>query len=434
MDLTDGSVPRRDVLKAAVALGGTGALAACLGEADRDRDPVPTGNPDAKPARQHAWNDALRTDEHGNTLLPNHQVLLYLDLDGDGPPTAEARRTVEKALSTLDRAYEWSNEGLVHSVAYSRSYFDRFDAPLPDNVDLPQPRALSDFENPTLDTQDAVVHLASDRADVVLEAEAALTGTREAANGEDVTARLTDVLTVDSRRTGFVGAGLPAAHQDAAGIPEGDPVPEASPLFMGFEAGFKGNQATEEYVTIESGPMAGGTTKVISNIRQRLADWYGEQTYDQRVMELFSPGHAEGNLVEGVGSNLGADSGIDRFVDDLFADAREHGRVGHAQKAARANRDEEGNVRLLRRHFESTDDIGSDQEVASLHFPSLQRHVGEFEAVRRAMNGEDVTEATPAVRQRVNNGILEYIFVRRRGYFLVPPRGHRALPQPRPED
>ncbi|MEF8907712.1 MAG: Tat pathway signal protein [Haloarculaceae archaeon] len=434
MDLTDGSVPRRDVLKAAVALGGTGTLAACLDEADRDRDPVPTGAPGAKPSRQHAWNDALRTDEHGNTLLPNHQVLLYLDLDGDGPPTAEARRTVEEALSTLDRAYEWSNEGLVHSVAYSRSYFDRFDAPLPDSVDLPQPRALSAFENPTFDTQDAVVHLASDRADVVLEAEEALTGDRETANGEDVTARLTDVLTVDSRRTGFVGAGLPAEHQDAAGIPEGDPVPEASPLFMGFEAGFKGNQATEDYVTIESGPMAGGTTKVVSNIRQRLADWYGEQTYDQRVTELFSPGHAEENLVEGVGSNLGADSGIDRFVDDLFADAREHGRVGHAQKAARANRDEEGNVRLLRRHFESTDDIGSDQEVASLHFPSLQRHVGEFEAVRRAMNGEDVTEATPAVRQRVNNGILEYIFVRRRGYFLVPPRRHRALPRPRPED
>ena len=432
MALTDGSVPRRDVLKAAVALGGASALAACLGEADRERDPVTTGDPDAKPSRQHAWNASLRTDDHGNTLLPNHQVLLYVSLDSDGPPTAEDRRAVEEALSTLDRAYEWSNEGLVHSVAYSRSYFDRFDATLPDNVDLPQPRALSSFETPTFDTQDAVVHLASDRADVVLEAEAALTGDRGTANGEEVAARLTDALTVDSRRTGFVGAGLPAEHQDAAGIPDGDPVPEASPLFMGFEAGFKGNQATEEYVTIEDGPMAGGTTKAISNIRQRLADWYGEQTYDQRVAELFSPGHAEEGLVEGVGSNLGDDSGVDRFVDDLMADAREHGRVGHAQKAARANRDGEGNVRLLRRHFESTDDIGSDQAVASLHFPSLQRHIGEFEAVRRAMNGEDVTEATPAVRQRVNNGILEYIFTRRRGYFLVPPRRHRSLPRPRP--
>ena len=433
MDLTDGTLPRRDVLKAAVALGGASALAACLGEADRSEEPVPTGDPAAKPARQHAWNDSLPTDEHGNTLLPRHQVLLYLSLDSEGPPTAQQRETVEAALSTLDRAYEWSNEGLVHSVAYSRDYFDRFEEPLPENVELPQPRALSSFEDPTLDTQDALVHLASDRADVVLEAEEAVTGDRETANGEAVDARLTDAFTVDSRRTGFVGAGLPAQHQDAEGIPDGEPVPEASPLFMGFEAGFKGNQATEDYVTIESGPMAGGTTKMVSNIRQRLEDWYDEQNYDQRVMEMFSPSHAEQGLVEGVGSNLGDNSGIDQFLDDIVAEAREHGRIGHAQKAARANRDAEGNVRLLRRHFESTDDIGSDQKVASLHFPSLQRDLSEFEAVRRAMNGEDITEATPAVRQRVNNGILEYIFVRRRGYFLVPPRRHRSLPRPRPD-
>jgi hypothetical protein len=30
----------------------------------------------------------------------------------------------------------------------------------------------------------------------------------------------------------------------------------------------------------------------------------------------------------------------------------------------------------------------------------------------------------------VNNGILEYVFVRRRGNFLVPPRSLRSLPTP----
>jgi hypothetical protein len=30
----------------------------------------------------------------------------------------------------------------------------------------------------------------------------------------------------------------------------------------------------------------------------------------------------------------------------------------------------------------------------------------------------------------VNNGILEYIFVRHRGNFLLPPRDLRALPTP----
>jgi len=421
---------RREAVKAAVALGSASALGACL---DREPDdPVPTGDPDAKPASQHAWRAHVRHDDHGNSQLPSHQVLLYLALDGDGPPSETDRTALAETLDALDRAYAWSHEGLLHSIAYSPAYFDRFEDPLPAGVDLPEPTALSSFESPTFDRQDAVLHLASDRSDVVLEADRALRGERETANGVDVPS-LTSALRVDSRRTGFVGAGLPAQHQDSAGIPDSRPVPEASPLFMGFEAGFRGNQATEAYVTLDSGPFAGGTTKVIANLRQRLEDWYDEQSYEERVMEMFSPGHAESELVEGVGDNLGSDSDIDQFVDDLEAHAREYGRVGHAQKAARANRDADGNVRLLRRHFESTDDIGSDQSVASLHFPSLQRGISAFEEVRRAMNGTDVTSVTPAVRQRVNNGILEYIFVRRRGNFLVPPRRHRVFPTPRPE-
>jgi hypothetical protein len=421
--------PRREVLKAAIALGGASALSACL---DRGGDePVPRGDPSAKPPRQHAWRDFVRHDEHGNSQLPSHQILLYLDFEFDGAATGADRQAVAATLDALDRAYEWSHEGLLHSVAYSPAYFDRYEAALPAGIDLPEPTALSPFESPTFDRQDAVLHLASDRADVVLTADRALRGERGEANGVSVPP-LTDVATVASRRTGFVGAGLPAANQDAAGIPDSKPVPEASPLFMGFKTGFRANQATEAAVTIESGPFAGGTTKVIANLRQRLTDWYEEQTHEERVMELFSPGHAAAGLVEGVGSNLGSDSRIDRFLDDLAGDARQYGRVGHAQKAARANRDGDGEVRLLRRHFESTDDIGSDQRVASLHFPSLQRDVSAFEEVRRAMNGTDLTAATPAIRQRVNNGILEYIFVRRRGYFLVPPRRHRALPTPRP--
>jgi hypothetical protein len=68
--------------------------------------------------------------------------------------------------------------------------------------------------------------------------------------------------------------------------------------------------------------------------------------------------------------------------------------------------------------------------VASLHFPSLQRDIAHFEEVREAMNGSDIPAITPAVRQRVNNGILEYIFVKRRGNWLVPPRSIRSLPTP----
>lgn len=422
-----GGTSRREFVKAAVAVGGATALSACTSRLD-DREPIPRGTADSDslPSRQHAWNDVVRRDDDGNVELPRHQVFLYLTLPGDGPPSDEDRRTVESALRTLDEAYERSNEGVVYSVAYSPRYFSRFDAPLPESLDLPEPRSLSSFETPEFDRQDALVHLASDRGEAVLEAEQALRGESETANGVDVESTLTDVFDVDSRRTGFVGPGMPAERQDGLkGIPDTNPVPEESPLFMGFKAGFAKTQATEDYVTIGEGPFAGGTTKHVSNVRQRLQDWYVEQDFDDRVSEMFSPVHASEGLVEGVGENLGDDSGVtDEMVDDIRDHAMEFGRVGHAQKAVRANRDEEGNVRILRRHVESTDD-----DTASLHFPTLQRRISDFEEVRAAMNGDDLTDV-PTIRQRVNNGILEYIFVKHRGNFLVPPRELRALPTP----
>jgi hypothetical protein len=419
------SARRRDVLRAAVAVGGAVGLSACLGYTGGSSVPTGPEDLDSLPERQHAWNDRVRHDRYGNTELPSHQTLLYLDLRE--APDADARATVEAALRSLDRAYVRSHEGLLHSIAYSPAYFDRhYDESLPADLDLPEPRRLSPFEEPEFDRQDALLHLAADEPDVLLRAEAALQGERSALNGVDVEAALTDVFEVADRRTGFVGAGIPASKQEGLeGVPADGPVPEASPLFMGFKAGFAKNQATEDYVTLDAGPFAGGTTKHVANLRQRLADWYGEQSFDERVMEMFSPGHAAEGLVEDIGENLGDDSDIDRFVDDIEAHAREFGRVGHAQKAARANRDADGNVRLLRRHFESADD-----GVASLHFPSLQRGISAFEEVREAMNGSDIPAITPAVRQRVNNGILEYIFVEHRGNWLVPPRALRALPTP----
>jgi hypothetical protein len=418
----DRDLSRRETLKLAVATGGATALSACLGDAD---EPVPRGDaPASLPDGQHRWNDFLNTDDAGNHELPRHHVFLSLALDHDGPPTAEDRAAVESATGTLDRAYQWSHAGLLSSLAYTPAYFERFDADLA--YPLPEPRRLSDFETPAFDTQDALLHLASDRPDALLEAEQALLGERETMNGLDVETPLSAAFSVTQRRTGFIGAGMPAERQgEVTGIPSGGPVPEDSPLFMGFKAGFRQNQASESAVSIEEGPFAGGTTKHLSTIRQRLDDWYEEQDFEEQVMEMFSPLHAERGLVEGVGANLGDFSGVDEeVVETIREQAREFGRVGHAQKAARANRDAEGRPLLLRRHVESTDD-----GEASLHFPSVQRRIESFEAVREAMNGADLTDI-PTIRQRVNNGILEYIFVVRRGNYLVPPRPLRALPTP----
>ncbi|WP_336036837.1 twin-arginine translocation signal domain-containing protein [Halobacterium yunchengense] len=411
-------VDRRSFLKAAVAIGGASALSACL---DREDASVPAGvdDPSTLPERQHAWNDVLSRDDAGNVVPPRHHALLHLEYAG-GDPDAD-REAVEAALRSLERAYEWSNEGLLFTLGYSPAYFERFDADLPEAVDLRDPKPLSAFEDPVLDTPDAILHLASDRASVVLEAEEAARGNRDAANGVDVEAALTDAFEVADRRTGFVGDGLPADHQDVGGVPDSEPVPDDAPMYMGFESGFEKSQASEDRVTIRSGPFADGTTQHVSHMNLNLQQWYEQDDRDSRVAQMFCPAHADSGAVEGTGENLGDDPGVDDCGDPVET-ADEHGVVGHAQKLAATREDDE--PLLLRRDFDSTDG-GS----ASLHFLALQRGIGDFEAVREAMNGDDVADQTP-VGRRQNNGIRQYLAVTHRGNYLLPPRGRRALPVP----
>jgi hypothetical protein len=424
MELPGPNASRRRFLKAALAVGGTSALSACLDRFGGEPIPRGTDDPASLPNRQFAWNDSLRRDDAGNVVLPEHHLFLYLTYDGEGVPTPADRDRLEAALRTVERAFEWSNRGVVFDLSYSPAYFDRFEEPLPDSVDLPPPERLTPVDTPTLDEQDALLQFASDRSDALLDIEETLFGDGATLNGVDVEGRLGDVFSVDDRRTGFIGPGLPAANQGVGGIPEDGPVPEEAPLFMGFKAAFAGNQATERYVTIQEGPFRGSTTKHVARIRQQLDKWYGENSHEEMVGKLFSPRHAASGAVEGVGENLGDFSGItDEIYEGISDTASEFGLVGHAEKAARANRDADGTVRTLRRHVESTDDGN-----ASLHFPSLQQGIGVFEEVQRAMNGEDIVAENPTIKPRVKNGIFRYIFVENRGNFLVPPRSLRAFP------
>ncbi|WP_049972342.1 DUF7405 family protein [Haladaptatus cibarius] len=414
-------IPRREFMKAAVAIGGSAALSACLDRGGGMPD-VEQGPDDLSslPERQHAWNQFLATDDHDNDVAPRHQVLLFLNYAGgdNGTPSQSERETVESAFKNLERAYKRSHDGLLFSVGYSPSYFARFGA---EDV-LPKPKALASFEDPKLDEQDAVVHLASDHAELVLAVEEALLGNRDELNGVSVTG-LADVFEKANRRTGFVGDGLPAEHQDVNGIPDSEPVPEDSPLYMGFKSGFRKNQANEDSVTIQDGPFAGGTTQHVSNISLHLDQWYEQDSRDQRVAKMFCPVHAEEGRVEGAGDNLGDSSGMgDDCIGQVEEHARKRGMVGHSQKSASARKDD--SPLILRRDFDST-----DGGKAGLHFVAVQRSISDFEETREAMNGDDLAENS-SVGQRVNNGILQYMTVERRGNFLVPPRSRRSLPNP----
>ncbi|GGM65238.1 hypothetical protein J2752_000325 [Halarchaeum rubridurum] len=420
-DGPDRGIERRAFVKSALAIGGASALAACLDRGGGDAD-VPTGSPDARPERQHAWNDALARDDHGNVVEPTHRLLLLLDYEGEGTPRAAEREQVERALATLEEAYAWSHEGLLSTMAYAPAYFERFDADLPESVDLPAPEALASFEDPTLDTPDALLYLASDHAHVLLAAEQALTGEQDTLNGLSVAHTFDGVLSVAERRTGFKGDGTPAENQDANGVPTSQPVPEDAPLYMGFKSGYEKTQPPEARVTIQTGPFAGGTTQHASHMRLNLEQWYEQDDREARVGKMFCPYHAENDVVEGTGDNLGTDAGMDKAKPAAAAAATD-GVVGHNQKMVDVR--EDGRPIILRRDFDST-----DGGHAGLHFVSFQRAIDDFVATREAMNATALAADSP-VGQRTNNGILQYMDVTSRGNYLVPPRSKRALPTPR---
>ncbi|WP_373189895.1 Tat pathway signal protein [Halolamina sp.] len=424
MDDSQG-IDRRAFVKAAVAIGGTAALSACLDHGASVDVPRGPEDPDAAfPERQYAWNAFLPTDEAGNNHHPRHRVLLALEYDGDTPTDAE-RETVAEALRCVERAYERSADGLLMTVSYSPYYFARFDDSLPESVDLPEPKPLASFEDPNPDDVDALIHLASDNAEVVLGAEEALKGEVEELNGvSQPSDSLLSAFSVRERRTGFIGEGLPAENQDVDGVPDSEPVSEDAPLYMGFESGFAGNQPGEDRVTIPDGPFADGTTQQLSFIQLNLQQWYEQDSRDQRVSKMFCPHHAATDTVEGTGENLGDDPQMDGCGDPAET-GRTTGVVGHGQKMVDVREDDAPII--LRRDFDST-----DGGRASTHFLSLQREIADFVTTRDAMNGEAVSQNS-AVGQRTNNGILQYLNVVRRGNFLLPPRSLRALPPANPE-
>ena len=447
-------IDRREFLKAALATGGAGALSACIEVEGANGSEVPTGDPESVPERQFAWNESLPTGPHGNVLLPNHQLLLFLNYRGAGPPAAADREGVEAAFRTLERAYQFgtggefdaqTTRGLLSLVGYSPQYFDRFDADLPSGVSPPRPEKVIEElgEDADPDGVDALVVLSSDRVSTLLSAEQALRGRFDSLNGVPVEGSLSGRFDVVDRRTGFLGVGRPARELEAD-------IPEHAPTAMGYRSGFKDNQATEDRVSINVGPFAGGTTLQVSRLAFDLDDWY-DYDVDERVHRMFSPEHTPDQVGE-IGEHLGGQSRITQeTVDRTVDDAAEHSLVGHTQKVASA-RNRQFEPKLLRR----SEGVSTDLDGPAMNFLSLQRFVSDFLEVRQAMNcpadggefaqrdaegddgGDSAAPNSAGCPAHVdvpeeNNGIAGFVETLTRGTYVVPPRSLRALPTPRPE-
>lgn len=432
------AVPRRDFVKSAVAIGGVQALSACLSwESDvAGAEPeFPRGPSDLStlPERQHAWGQFIVHDAHGNTVLPEHQVLLFLNYRGDGEPTTADREAVEGALQSVERAHQRGtggdlgasiNRGLVHMLGYSPSYFDRFDRELPAGIALQRPEEVLEAvgEDPELaDDYDALLWLSADFGSIVLAAEAALFGERSTLNGIDMADSLDGVFERADRRTGVVGKGLPAENLDE------ERIPDHAPMSMGYKSGFRDSLPPEDNVTITGGPFDQGTTGLAARLQIDLSRWYDHEEAHRDDL-MFSPAHDHDAIGE-TGEPLGGDSGVtEEMTENLDTHAAECGCVGHTAKTARARNDDFEPV-ILRR----SEGIATDQPaegVAGFNFTSVQADMQAFVETRKAMNpdayGLDVDDP--------HHGIIDYLETKARATYLIPPRRHRALPSPRPED
>jgi hypothetical protein len=427
------AIPRREFVRSAVAIGGATALSACLRAETGSGDPAdpehPQGPDDlsALPERQHAWNDYLRTEPSGNTNLPEQQLVLFYEYTGSVPPTDDDRAAVEDALRSVERAYQRGtggdagatfNEGLLFTLGYAPSYFDRFDESVPEHVGLQRPEAVVETldEDATPEPADAAMLLNSDYGSVVLSVEEALRDEVSAINGVAVEGDFASVFEQVGRRPAVVGRGNPAeelAHEA---------IEAESPLSMGYKSGFDDANPPEDAVTIDDGPFAGGTTQMVSRLGIDLDSWY-ELDEDDRVLQMFGTGHTHEEVGD-TGEGLGGHSGVhEDHVENLDEKADEHGRLGHSQKLARA-RDEAFETTILRR---SEGNVSDPDHDAGMNFTSVQRRIADFVDVRKAMNdlGGDIDPH--------HSGIVEFLTVERRGTYLLPPRSLRALPSPRPD-
>jgi hypothetical protein len=406
------AVSRRGFLAGAgVAAGAAVTGAAVVGCADSDRHPSVAEAPDLPfaslpalvaglPARQHAWQATLSLDAYGNATPPRFDRLLFFDVNGR--PTPRHVRILEAGLRRLEHAYRWGPDGLLFTAGWGHSYFTTL---LGTTAPIPPARALSDFEAPSFDDYHLCLHIACDDERRLAEVET------ELLRGEH---RITTALHWRETRTGFTGAGLPAAHQHVMGIPAGDPVPKTAPLYMGFKSGLKGNQATEDAVTIPSGRFAEGTTMAVSYMTLSLDSWYQNQTQAQRVALMYSPQTTPADQAR-------ITDDAESHPDQLEQAINHYGVVGHAQSSARARRG--GKAIILRRDFDT-----NDGGQAGLHFVSLQRDIQDFVRTRTAMNVNGAQLQNPSVTETSNNGINAFIFVLKRANYILPARAQRSFP------
>ena len=404
----DSGVSRRRFLAGASATVVAGAAVAGTADAAVGSAPGPGTEPNHLPARQHAWQSTLKTDRYGNAIPPRFDRLLFFDVAGS--PTPAEALLLESRLRALERRFRWGPGGLLFTAGWGSTYFTQV---LGIKSPIPRASRMSSFEKPRIDDYHLCLHLACDDEHRLAAVEAALVHGAPLA-GVSGSMALAPALTWRETRTGFTGAGLPAAHQDVHGIPKDRPVSPSAPLFMGFKSSLRKNQATEDAVTIAHGAFAEGTTMAVSYMHLQLDHWYRGLSEEQRVARMYSPE----TTVAGVKRIRDEATGNPGKITQAI---RRFGVIGHSQATALARKS--GRPLILRRDFNTV-----DGGQAGLHFVSVQRSIDDFVVTRNAMNASGAHLENHKITATTNNGINGFIDVRRRANYMIPSRADRSFP------
>lgn len=399
-DDASGELDRRGFMKSALTIGGASALATATGlygvpDTARATPGEPIGVA-TRDNRQHAW-DGFETDvsEGGVNAHPEHHVTLHLDYAHGGTPSPAHRRRVDRALREIERYFEWHSEGVLFTVGYAPTYFDRFDESLPEGLNpdgdivkpgLLRPQGLIDAPGVTLDREDPAadeaevcLHLASNNAQNILAVEALLWGGEYEVDGETVSFEATVEGVLETagegdgrpksypyRRVGFSGNENVSENLEADTDFDPDRIPDDAELMMGFNDLYRNSIPREDNATIledqqlvsphPPGVFAQGTIQHVSKLDIDLARFYDENDDTQSRRELmFSPDHDADNTGT-VGENLGnsnapGDTAMRNLdgestdkAEQVVEDYENEGTVGHAQKLARARFDMESRL------------------------------------------------------------------------------------------
>jgi hypothetical protein len=408
----------------------------------------------------------------------------------DRRPSREDQRELARALDEVERAYQFSPQGVFAFVAYGLPYFSRFPSKL---FDAKVPRLLSDetrfaleeaVPSPTdvspanpgikkvrfnvpvmIEANDLLFTLRSDHVGNLWDVLAFLGGSNMLAGRRVRSPRLGAGLKFTGTRVMFVQRGLPRQVADKNKLVFAPFINPGSPMWMGFAdqqvnasapapdvtfAGADGIHLT----TAQSGEyFDNGALQHLSHDILDMVQFHdlsaagvpgSDGTFLEHVQYMFraDPPPAMGranqfangggpaflpNQFKGTADAARSAAGIETLAVAAGSAATQH-RMGHLSCLQRSSRTADGRPIHLRNDGPGFDsmDVPDGTKQPKLQFMVFVPTADFFRVMR-------VNQASLDLQAKFHvdpddNGLERFITATRRQNFLIPPRRHRAFP------